>query len=576
MSRWFAGIIAAAAFIPIVAGGAAEAASPNGSQTVAALSDTTTPAATPAETQAVAAAKARAATPATPADTQSAAAGDSPPATPPGAANPATPPAAASPATPPADATSATPAAPSEASSTETPAASLPAVSLVRAAGNPIVLEVGKGTLIRLNKSAATVFIANPDIADVQVKSPSLIYLSAKAPGETVVYAVDGGDNVLLNSPVRVEHDLSRVRESMHSLMPGENIAVNSVQNSLVLSGDVSTAAHAEKARALAAAVAAQVKDGNVVNQLQVDTPNQINLRVKIAEVNRTALKALGFQWSGTWANNRLDQSNLNVNFTGNPFTNGNIVNTNTVQYGFALPGAGSLQPVLDALASESLITTLAEPNLTATSGQTASFLAGGEFPVPVAASTGTGGAPTITIDFKQFGVALDFTPTIIDATHLSLRVRPEVSQLTSTGAVSVPITSTATVTIPALTVRRADTTVELASGQSFALAGLLQNTTEQDISKVPWLGDVPILGQLFRSNLFQHNETELVIIVTPYLVKPSTTALAAPTDGFILPHDADRYLYDKTNRETLPAAQRGPQPPGDSGLIGPIGFELD
>jgi pilus assembly protein CpaC len=575
MSRWFAGIIAAAAFIPIVAGGAAEAASPNGSQTVAALSDTTTPAATPAETPAVAAAKARAATPATPADTQSVAASDSPPATPPGASSPATPPAAASPATPPADATNATPAAPSEAASSETPAGSLPAVSLVRAAGNPIVLEVGKGTLIRLNKSAATVFIANPDIADVQVKSPSLIYLSAKSPGETVVYAVDAGDNVLLNSPVHVEHDLSRVRESMHSLMPGENIAVNSVQNSLVLSGDVSTAAHAEKARALAAAVAAQVKDGTVVNQLQVDTPNQVNLRVKIAEVNRTALKALGFNWAGSWLNNRLDHSTFNFQ-TNNPFNNQQIINQNDFQYGFGLPGSGSLQAELDALASESLITTLAEPNLTATSGQTASFLAGGEFPVPVAASTGTGGLPTITIDFKQFGVALDFTPTIIDATHLSLRVRPEVSQLTTTGAVAVPITSTATVTIPALTVRRADTTVELASGQSFALAGLLQNTTEQDISKVPWLGDVPILGQLFRSNLFQHNETELVIIVTPYLVKPSTTALAAPTDGFILPHDADRYLYDKTNRETLPAAQRGPQPPGDGGLIGPIGFELD
>jgi pilus assembly protein CpaC len=576
MSRWFAGITAAAAFIPIVAGGTAEAGSPNGGQTVAALSDTTTAAATPAETKAVAAAKARAATPDNSADTQTVAASDSPPATAPAASSPATPPAATVPATPPGDATSATPAAPSEASSGETPSGSMPAVSLVRAAGNPIVLEVGKGTLIRLNKSAATVFIANPDIADVQVKSPSLIYLSAKAPGETVVYAVDGSDNVLLNSPVRVEHDLSRVRESMHALMPGENIAVNSVQNSLVLSGDVSTAAHAEKARALAASVAAQVKDANVVNQLQVDTPNQVNLRVKIAEVNRTALKALGFQWSGTWMNGRLDQTNANINLTGNPFVNGNIVNTNTFAYGFALPGTGSLQPVLDALASESLITTLAEPNLTATSGQTASFLAGGEFPVPVAATSGTNGAPTITIDFKQFGVALDFTPTIIDATHLSLRVRPEVSQLTSTGAVSVPITSTATVTIPALTVRRADTTVELASGQSFALAGLLQNTTEQDVSKVPWLGDVPILGQLFRSNLFQHNETELVIIVTPYLVKPSTTALAAPTDGFILPHDADRYLYDKTNRETLPAPQQGPQPPGGTGLIGPIGFELD
>ena len=173
-------------------------------------------------------------------------------------------------------------------------------ISQVPPSGPPINLESGKGTLLRLTAPAATVFIANPDIADVQVKSPSLIYVSAKSPGDTVIYAVDAGDNVLLNSPVRVEHDLSRVRDSMHALMPGENIAVSSVENSLVLSGDVSTAGRAEKARALAASVAnaTDIKGAVVVNQLAVNTPNQVNLRVKIAEVNRTALKALGFNWS--------------------------------------------------------------------------------------------------------------------------------------------------------------------------------------------------------------------------------------------------------------------------------------
>jgi pilus assembly protein CpaC len=451
--------------------------------------------------------------------------------------------------------------------------------------GPPVLLEAGKGTLIRLSAPAATVFIANPDIADVQVKSPSLIYVSAKSPGETVVYAVDAADNVLLHSPVRVAHDLSRMRESMRALMPGENIAVNSVDNSVVLSGDVSTAGRAEKARALAASIAAatDVKNANVVNQLAVDTPNQINLRVRIAEVNRTALKALGFNWGTPAANCGIVPGvpcGAVTNFlqTNNPITNGNISNANTISYGIPLPGTGArIQAVLDALSQENLITTLAEPNLTATSGQTASFLAGGEFPVPVAASSAATGAPTITIEFKTFGVELDFTPTIIDATHLSLKVRPEVSELTSTGAVSVPITSTATVQIPALTVRRAETTVDLASGESFALAGLLENTTEQDISKLPWLGDIPILGQLFRSELFQHNETELVIIVTPYLVKPSATALAAPTDGFILPHDAQRYATSDTYKQTLPAPERGPQPAGSQpGLIGPVGFRLD
>ncbi|HUI34039.1 MAG TPA: type II and III secretion system protein family protein [Stellaceae bacterium] len=452
-----------------------------------------------------------------------------------------------------------------------------PGISQVPASGKPIVIEAGKGTLIRLSQPAATVFIANPDIADVQVKSPSLIYLSAKSPGETVVYAVDANDQVLLHAPVRVDQDLTRVRESLHALMPGENIGVTSIDKNVVLNGDVTTASRAEKARALAASIAgANIKDAQVLNQLSVDTPNQVNLRVKIAEVNRTALKALGFNWSGSWSNNRLDHSTSTVN-TANPFTNQAILNQNLFTYGFSVPGGGpGLQATLDALASEGLITTLAEPNLTATSGQTASFLAGGEFPVPVAASTGTTGTPTITIEFKQFGVALDFVPTILDGNHISLKVRPEVSQLTTTGAVSVPLSPTSVVTIPALTVRRAETTVELASGQSFALGGLLQNTTEQDISKIPWLGDIPVLGQLFRSNLFQHNETELVIIVTPYLVKPSNVALSAPTDGFILPHDVQRMATSDTYRQTLPAPAKGPIPPGGVGLLGPAGFKLD
>jgi pilus assembly protein CpaC len=341
---------------------------------------------------------------------------------------------------------------------TPAPATTVPpvAISQVPATGKPIVIEAGKGTLIRLSQPAATVFIANPDIADVQVKSPLLIYVSAKSPGETVVYAVDANERVLLNAPVRVDHDLSKVRQSLQALMPGENIGVTSVDKNLVLSGDVTTASRAEKARALAASVAANIKDTQVLNQLSVDTPNQVNLRVKIAEVNRTALKALGFNWSGSWSNNRLDHSTFNF-ATNNPFTNQGIVNQNLFQYGFGVPGVGSIQATLDALTSEGLITTLAEPNLTATSGQTASFLAGGEFPVPVSGSAGTGGVSTITIEFKQFGVALDFVPTIIDANHLSLRVRPEVSQLTTTGSVSVPLSATATVTIPALTVRFTD-----------------------------------------------------------------------------------------------------------------------
>ncbi len=443
--------------------------------------------------------------------------------------------------------------------------------------GPPIVIELGRGTLLRLPRAASTVFIANPDIADVQVKSPELIYLSAKTPGETVVYAVDANDNVMLHAPVQVDQDLSRLRDSIHSLMPGEDVAVRSVDGSVVLSGKVSTASRAERVRALAAALTAGQKDAPIFNQMSVATPNQVNLRVRIAEVDRNVLKALGFNWSAS-VNNPLNGKN-GAGFalsTDNPVTSANIINQNTFLFGYTNAlGAVSLQTELDALAQEGLLTTLAEPNLTALNGQTASFLAGGEFPIPVAATSNTG-IPTLSVEFKTFGVSLDFTPTILDANHVDLKIRPEVSQLSTNGAVSVPISSNATVTIPALTVRRAETTVELGSGQSFALAGLLQNNTEQDVSKIPWLGDVPILGQLFRSDQFQHNESELVIIVTPYLVSPSSVALAAPTDGYVPPDDSQRVINSETYRQGLPGQRRGPVEPGGQGLIGPVGFEVN
>ena len=459
------------------------------------------------------------------------------------------------------------PAAPAARTAAVTTSAPPSGVSQVPAKGPPILLEAGKGTLIRLPRPAATVFIANPDVADVQVKSPSMIYVNAKTPGETVLYAVDADDNVLLNAPIRVEHDVSRLRESLHALIPGENVAVESVDGSLVLKGNVSTALRAEKANALATSIANEAK-GKVVNQLSVATPNQVNLRVKIAEVSRTVLKAFGVNWSKS-----VGETQFN---TSNPVTGGQIASRNTITFGFGAPGS-RIEAQVDALAQEGLLTILAEPNLTATNGQPASFLAGGEFPVPVAGSAANGIA-TITVAFKEFGIRLDFTPTIMDAQHVSLRVRPEVSELTNTGAVSVPITANNTVTIPALTVRRAETTLELGSGESFALGGLLSHSLEQDISKVPGLGDIPILGQLFRSSRFQKGETELVIIVTPYLVKPAPTvaSLQSPTDGFVTPHDVQTIINGATYRQTLPAGEKVRVAPGAQGLVGPVGFRMD
>src|SRR3954454_9237989 len=334
-----------------------------------------------------------------------------------------------------------------------------------------------------------------------------------------------------------------------------------SVDNAIVLSGNVSTAGRAERLQTLAAAVASETK-GSVVNQMSIATPNQVTLQVKVAEVSRSVLKSLGFN---------LNKPAGNIQFqTQNPFTSGQITAQNTTQ--FALGGHnGRILATLDALAQEGLVTVLAEPNLTATNGQPASFHAGGEFPIPVASSSNTAtGLATITVVFKEFGVKLQFTPTIIDANHVILRVRPEVSQLSTAGATTINGFS-----IPALTVRRAETTVELGSGESFALAGLLQNTTSQNVSKVPGLGDIPILGQLFRSDQFQRNETELVIVVTPYLVKPTETALALPTDGYRAPHDIQRFVNTDTYRQSLPPPAKGPIGPASQGLIGPAGFRL-
>jgi pilus assembly protein CpaC len=218
----------------------------------------------------------------------------------------------------------------------------------------------------------------------------------------------------------------------------------------------------------------------------------------------------------------------------------------------------------------------LAEPNLTALSGHPASFLAGGEFPIPVPQSTGTCSsatscAATITIMFKKFGVRLNFTPTIVSSNRISLLVRPEVSQLTQTGSITLD-----GFTIPGIETRQAQTTVELASGQSFAIAGLLQNDTNENVAKYPGLGDLPILGALFRSTSFQRNQSELVVIVTPYIVRPTSHRLLAPTDGLVAPNDVERIFGGITYHREPVGAGFPPPAAVPSGLKGPVGFQLE
>jgi pilus assembly protein CpaC len=427
---------------------------------------------------------------------------------------------------------------------------------VIPANGRPILLEVNKGTLVTLKVPASTVFVANPDIADVQVKTPNLIYITAKSPGETVIYAVDANNNVLLHAPIRVSLNVSSLRRSLDELVPGSLIAADSVGKNLVLTGSVADAGQAEKAVALATAVADEVK-GKVVNRMTIATPNQVDLRVMIAEVDRNVLKEIGVDWT------RM-AGQVTFATTNNP-----TPLTNTLTIGQTVGNA--ISATIEALETEGYLTVLAQPDLIAVNGQTANFLAGGEFPVPVVQSISAGTTGAITIQFQPFGVQLAFTPTVIDSDHLNLKVAPSVSELSTQGQVTI-----SGFTIPALTVRSASTTVDLASGQSFALAGLLQHNTEQDISKVPWIGDIPILGALFRSNKFQNNETELVIIVTPYLVRPSSQPLSNPIAGWQAGNDLQQVFMNDTYRQKLPGPPQGPVGPSGQGLIGAGGFQLN
>ncbi len=392
--------------------------------------------------------------------------------------------------------------------------------------GSGVFLDANKGTVVRLNRPASTVFVADPEVCDIQMKSPRLVYLMGKRPGQTTLYAVDGNEAVIANVPITVSHNLTRLSTAVRTLYPDVDINVLSVEGAVVLDGMVNDAAAAENIRDFAAAIVG--KEGRVINRLGISGPTQVNLRVRVAEISRDIEKQLGINWRAIFEGSGFDFLFSTVNPVAGVLAN---------QLGFsATPGGWNLNAVLDLLDDEGLITLLAEPNLTALSGETASFLAGGEFPILVPQ-----GDNQVTIEFKKFGVSLSFTPTIIGNERINLHVRPEVSRLSNEGAVNLPVGLTEVIQVPALQTRRAETTVELASGQSFAIAGLLSNDSLHDIRKFPGLADIPIIGRLFTSDRFLNKETELVIIITPYIARPSPVKLAAPTDGFAPPNDVER-----------------------------------
>jgi pilus assembly protein CpaC len=433
----------------------------------------------------------------------------------------------------------------------------LPTVATAQPVGavapsNTVTLSAGTGRMIQLDAPMSDIFVANDAVADVQVRSDNQIYIFAKAPGQTTVYATNRAGRVLYSANVRVGTNLGSVDELLRLAMPDADVRATPMNGVVLLTGTVRQPTDVEEAQRL---VQAFVGEGTqVISRLRTATPMQVMLQVHIAEVNRSLLREIGTNYEAT------DPTNGSFNFArGRDVYD---VDEETGVTNILPPAAGSaltaftnilgvnVASALDLNENSGLVTTLAQPTLSALSGETASFLAGGEFPVPSAQGiTGT------TIEFKQYGVSLAFTPIVLESGRISMRVRPEVSELSAEGAIRLNGFQ-----VPSLTTRRAETTVELGSGQSFMIAGLMRNGGSNSVDRVPGLGRLPVIGALFRSNGFRRNETELVIIVTPYLVRPvSAGQIALPTDGFRSAPTIDRLLLDR--QEAGRTGERRPGP---------------
>ncbi len=464
-------------------------------------------------------------------------------------------------------------------------------VSLIAPAGAPVAaapnsqptetvtLSVGRGQLVKLSAPMADLFVADNSIADVQVRSPTQLYIFGKGAGETTVYATTKSGAVVYSASVNVGTNLNSVGAMLKLAMPEAALTATPMNGLVLLTGTVAAPGDVEEAQRL---VQAFVGDKmQVVSRLKTATPMQVALHVKIAEVSRDLIKQVGvnllsrdttggFLFGIAQGRNigtigdadisglpKLDASSIfglpsgSLSLPFDPTTGQFIAKPGTlfdlknlgVSGKTAIGAAGrifglDLAAAIDLAETDGLVTTLAQPNLTALSGETASFLAGGEIPIPISEGLGT-----VSVTYKQYGVSLSFTPTVLADGRISMRVRPEVSQLTSAGSVTLN-----NFTIPGIATRRAETTVELGSGQSFMIGGLLNSAHNNSIDKAPFLGDLPILGSLFRSNNFRRQESELVIIVTPYLVKPvSANQIALPTDGYKGATDAQRVLMGQT-----------------------------
>jgi len=443
----------------------------------------------------------------------------------------------------------------------------------VSQAPQALELAVGRSLIVNSDQDIRRISLAAPDTADVLLLSPRQVYLTGKAPGATNLTLWGQGDAVMAVFDLDVSPDQTQLKRMLASVLPNERgIRVVTSGKTILLTGSVSSAPSLATALSLAETFA----PGKVQNLLSVGGVQQVMLEVRVAEMSRNVLQRFGINFS------LMSGGNIVHSMLGGLTTYSAGALTPTKDIGAVvspkLGGGDTLTAFIDALKDNGLVKVLAEPNLICPSGKSASFLAGGEIPIPIPQALGT-----VAIEFKPFGVGLNFTPLVLESGRISVQVNPEVSELDYSLGVTINSWQ-----IPGLTTRRASTTVELASGQSFAIAGLIKDSTRESIKKFPGLGDLPVLGALFRSSEFRKNETELVIIVTPHLVKPLDMARQTlPTDGFKEPTPYEFFVAgelegkpgaaQKPQQQAAPApdAEKGGKSGGKSGFDGRFGSAL-
>ena len=415
--------------------------------------------------------------------------------------------------------------------------------------------EAGSGKIVTLTLPAANIYVADPKVAEVRPASSTSLFVFGVGAGHTTIAAVDMLGRLLASYDITVRPSGFGAREAQATiarLIPGSQIQVKPQGKGLLLTGGVATAADA--AQAVAIAKGFVTGEGVAVsNQMSIAAPTQVTLMVKIAEMKRSVSRNLGLDWRGVAS---IGKTSLGLPFVNAMLTDANCAGAGgaTLPAGFRGPCFGSL---LNALAKDGLAHILAEPNLTVMSGHTATFQAGGEYPYAVANAGASGN--TVTIEFKPYGVLLSFLPTVLSDGRINLHVKPEVSQLDTTNTAAIPGGGN----VNGLLVRRAETTVELGSGETFAIAGMLQNTSNNNNGGLPGLGDLPIAGALFKTNSMTRDETELVIVVTPILVRPiqNTAQVRIPGESYTVPGDFDRIVLNRQvpNRDgTIPPRALG------------------